>query len=76
MVIIVVDVDVKFIRGVFVVTAGSVALRRIGFHILIGIISGVSSFSTSMDAIIDILWGELSRYGYSCYKCIYISTTY
>ena len=38
-------VDVKFVTGVFVVTEGSMALTRIPFHILIGIIMGVFSLS-------------------------------
>ena len=37
--------DVKFVTGVFVVTEGSMALGRIPFHILIGIIIGVFSLS-------------------------------
>ena len=36
---------VKFVTGVFVVTEGSMALGRIPFHILIGIIIGVFSLS-------------------------------
>ena len=50
------------------------ALERIAFHILIRIIIGLFSLSRRIYATIDILWGELSWEGVSCYKWVYVSS--
>ena len=64
----------QFVPAVPLVTAASMVLGRIPFHILIGFINGVFSLSTRIHTIIYILWGEWSWKRFSHYTCVDVSS--